>query len=190
MFSVQEYVLYLTQTFLCFRKMYIYTYGRSELLPSKCISTSFILPRSHFKEEQVCKELFPRTCYRELPQKKRNRWFPVSRQFITEDLQVRAEKPSSTDTYPSHQNIVCVFVICMDFTFITIWEETVIFSIFCIGAVYGLFYFKSDTYFKRNKSAYRQTPAAAAFALSPSFWYTSSGVKLDFTFLRDDFKII
>lgn len=42
---------------------------------------------------------------------------------------------------------------------------------------------------KKKIAAYRQVPAATVFAPSSSFLHNGSGVKPDFTFLRDDFKI-
>lgn len=44
-------------------------------------------------------------------------------------------------------------------------------------------------YKKKYISAYRQVPAATAFAPYSSFLYNGSGVKPDFTFVRDYFKI-
>lgn len=111
-------------------RTHVYThYGWSELLPFKCFFYILYSAMLLFQGRAGLEKLFSRTCYSELQWKKPNRWFLVSRQFITEDLQVRAEKYFFhwyIPLPPKYSISICEQTFqCMDFTFITFWEEIV-----------------------------------------------------------------
>lgn len=84
-------------------------------------------------------------------------WVQVRRQLMTQNLQIRAEKHFSTDTYTfsSYQpKLQCQYMYsfswCMDFTFNVFWEKTgFFFSIFCIGR---RAYSPKGSYRKKNTS--------------------------------------